>query len=192
MHTMDSTIERHIIRAAVALAAASSHGHTAEIIADVRDEAAQLIGLCARGQVTRDDVRAWCDDATSLLARVATTGAMGEEPMLVASAAVLRLRLSVTRTVTAESEKKSRPSSPAKSRTPEESKPIPVELSENQQKVVAFVADHPSSRSKEIIDGLSSVLSARSVKRYLSELTTLKVVQRTALGDGGVVYAVKH
>ena len=52
---MESVIERQVIRAAVAVAAASAHGRSAEAIADLRDEATQLIGtLGGIGELARE------------------------------------------------------------------------------------------------------------------------------------------
>jgi len=187
---MESMIQRQAIRAAVALASASTLGQTPEVIADLRDEAAQLIGLCVHPSASPDELRGWCEDATALVSRLVAAGSIPEEQVLQVSAAVLRLKLAVSRAKVAVLEKKSHAPSPAK-RAAEEPKREPVVLGDNQKKVVAYITDHPDVRTKDIIDAHAGTFSARSIKRYLAELVSLGVIRRTELAEGGVTYSVK-
>lgn len=184
---MESIIERQAIRTAVALAAASSHGQSPEVIADLRDEAVNLIGLCVHASSGAEEIRVWCDGATALVTRLVSTGSIPEEQVLQVSAAVLRLRLASARASSA-LEKKSH-SVPTKKA--EEPRPAPVKLGENQRKVVDFLAEHPGIRAKDLVVALGATFSPRSVKRYLAELASLNVIRRSTLEDGGVAYSVR-
>ena len=172
---MDSTIERQAIRAAVALAAASAHGTSAEVIADLRDEAAQLISLCASPATAPDTLRTWCDDAGTLVTRLVTAGGIPEEQVLQVSAAVLRLRLAAARVATSVADAKEQTGSGRK--TADE--PKPVKLNANLKRVRDYIGEHPGVRTKDVVDGLTGTFSARSVKRYLAELVSLSVVRRS-------------
>jgi len=189
--TMESTIQRQAIRAAVALASASALGQSPEVIADLRDEASQLIGLCVHPAASPEELRAWCDDATALMSRLVSAGSIPEEQVLHVSAAVLRLKLAVSRVKVSALEKKSHATAPTKKAPVEEPKREPVVLGDNLKQVVAYIAEHPAARTKDIIDTLAGVFSARSVKRYLAELVSLGVVRRTELAEGGVTYSVR-
>jgi hypothetical protein len=188
---MESTIQRQAIRAAVALASASALGQSPEVIADLRDEAAQLIGLCMHPMATPDELRVWCDDATTLMSRLVTAGSIPEEQVLQVSAAVLRLKLAVSRVKVSVLEKKSHNALPSKRASAPEPKPEPIVLGDNQKKVADHIIGHPGTRTKDIVDAFAGTFSARSIKRYLSELVSLGVVRRKALADGGVEYSVR-
>ena len=187
-------IERQAIRAAIALAAASSHGRSPEVIADLRDESSQLMGLCVRGAIALRELQSWCDDATALVQRLAAAEALPDEQALHASAAVLRLRLATTRAIVSEAERLTKvtvSAAPGKRTVAEQVKREPVKLTGNLQVLAKYLKENPDARTKDIIAALSGVFSPRSIKRYLSELVALHAVSRRESGDGGVLYALQ-
>lgn len=187
----DSIIERQTIRAALALAVASAHGQTADAIADMRDEAAQLIGLCVHDSGTPDIMRQWCDDASALVERLSSDGYLPRRPAASAAAAILRLRLAVVR----KSASEVRLADAARVRIEKKKTAQPVVrpkiiVEGNQQVVMEFIAAHPDIRTKDITGALGSTLSSRTVKRCLKELCDAGLLHRTKLDDRSVLYRV--
>lgn len=187
----DSIIERQAIRAALALAVASAHGQVAEAIADLREEAAQLIGICIKNSVLPQDLRQWCDGASVLVERLSADGTLPRRPALTASAAILRLRLAVvSRTA---SDKNGESDSPAQTEKKQvvQSPTVPqIPVGINQKKVMEFIEGHPDIRTKTLIDSLNGTLSPRTVKRCLKELCDAGLLRRTRLEDSSVTYRV--
>lgn len=184
---METIVERQAIRVALALAAASVQGQTPDAVADLRDEAAYLIGVCIKDGGNADVLRRWCDDATELMHRLVERGVLPESVALEAAAAVLRFRLAVVQQM------------PPVIIAPKEAVPRVVKkaqalpragASESQKAVREFIAQHPDVRTKDLLEGLSNMLSTRTVKRCLKELSDAHVVQRTEHADGGVSYRV--
>lgn len=191
----DSIIERQAIRAALALAVASAHGQVADAIADLRDEAAQLIGLCIGGGSTPDSIRQWCDGAIALVERQSVDGYIPRRSALSASAAILRLRLVAVRSpvqpattasvadgdATADAEKKKIARSTARQ---------VVKLEGNQKTVMGCIESHPDIRTKDLVDALKGTLSPRTIKRCLKELCNAGLLHRTKQDDRSVLYRV--
>jgi hypothetical protein len=173
-------IEQQAIRAALSLAAASAHAQTPDSIADMREEAAQLISLCIHKTQDTLPFHVWCDSATELLQRISGTDSLPEQEALRVSAAILRLRLVVARSPKPVER-------PKKQTTAQEKK---GDVHGNQKKIMAFIVEHPDIRAKDLIQGLSGALSPRTIKRCLKELTDTGAVQRTELAEGGVSYRV--
>lgn len=190
---MQSILERQAIRTAVALAAASAHGQSPQAIADIRDEAMQLIAYCTmHPSITPEELGAWCDDAAALMQRLGASGALPDEQVLQASAAILRLRLAVTRVALGAGEpkdNKARSASRDNTGTPPPQRK--VKLAENLKKVAGYIQEHPDIRSKELIEHFSGVFSSRSIKRYVAELLVLKVIHRKEIEDGSIAYTTK-
>lgn len=184
---MESIVERQAIRAALALAAASAQGQSPDAIADMRDEAAHLIGMCIKDHESAEVLRCWCDDATELMHRLVEHGTLSESAALGVAAAVLRFRLVVAQqmppVIPAPKEiglhgaKKARALSKAG-------------VSESQKIVREFISQHSDIRTKDLIDALSNTLSTRTIKRCLKELSDTHILRRTAHADGGVSYNV--
>ena len=188
---MDSTVERQAIRAAVALASASSRAATPEAIADLREEASQLIGLCIR-QTGADALRAWCAEASDMLTRLSEEDALPQPLLLAASAAVLHLRLGAARLPTPAVAATPSGTGNARRRSAHTATPRPAAIGGNKRKVVQFITEHPDIRTKDLVDGLKGTLSPRSIKRYLKELVASGAIRRSETGDGGVAYSVSQ
>ncbi len=187
----DSIIERQAIRAALALAVASAHGQVADAIADMRDEATQLIGLCIRDDGAPDAMRQWCDGASVLVERLSVDGYLPRRPALSAAAAILRLRLAVTRKLIPDVRRAS--DAPARAAKKKIVLPVvrtPVTVEGNQKVVLEFITGHPDIRTKDLIDSFGGTLSSRTVKRCLKELSSAGVLHRTRGDDGSVLYRV--
>lgn len=185
----DRIIERQAIRAALALAVASAHGQAVDGIADMRDEAAQLIGLCV-GEFAPDEVRQWCDDASSLVERLSSDGTLPRRAALSASAAILRLRLAVARKpVPAVSDNPDTPARASKKKIVRAAAPS-VKVGGNQKVVLEYIAGHPDARTKDIIDSFNGSLSSRTIKRCLKDLSDAGVVKRIRQDDRSVLYRV--
>jgi len=186
----DSIIERQAIRAALALAVASAHGQVADAIADMRDEAAQLIGLCVHEGGAHDAIRLWCDDASALVERLSSDGYLPRRSALSASAAILRLRLAVARKPVPDV--CSTPDAPTRTAKKKMVQPVvpPVKVEGNQKVVMEFIAAHPDIRTKDLTDSLKGIFSPRTVKRCLKELCDAGVLHRTKLDDRSVLYRV--
>ncbi len=71
---------------------------------------------------------------------------------------------------------------------PKNTQPRNLKESSNKEKIFNFIKRSPNSRTKEII-GEFNVLSERTVKRNLKELTTEGLVRKFAK-DNGVYYSV--
>lgn len=186
----DRIIERQAIRAALTLAAASAHGVSPDAIADMRDEAGQLIGLCINEGGSSDAVRSWCDEASLLMERLSTDGDLPRSFALGAIAAILRLRLAV-----AQKTPLHRPGAGVHARTPKkkivQSPTVPqIAVAGNQKIVMEYIAGHPDIRTKNLIDSLNGSLSPRTLKRCLKELCDAGLLKRTRQNDRGVVYRV--
>ena len=187
----DSNIERQAIRAALALAVASAHGQVADAIADLRDEAAQLIGLCIKENSSADVVRQWCDGASALVERLSADGYLPRRPALSASAAILRLRLAVAHKPATEVRRAVDVPARIVKKKIVRSVSAPMPSVQGKQKVVMeFIAAHPDVRTKNLIDELGATLSPRTIKRCLKELSNAGVLKRTRLEDRSVVYRV--
>lgn len=191
----DSSIERQAIRTALALAVASAHGQVADAIVDMRDEATQLIGLCIRDGSTPDAMRQWCDGASVLVERLSADGYLPRRPALSAAAAILRLRLAVTRKPIADVRplRQSADDGPARTAKKKIVPPVvrpPVTVEGNQKVVLEFIAGHPDIRTKNLIDSFGGTFSSRTVKRCLKELCSAGVLHRTRGDDGSVLYRV--
>ena len=186
----DSIIERQAIRAALALAVASAHGQVADAIADMRDEAAQLIGLCVH-DCAPDAMRLWCDDASALVERLSSDGHLPRHPALRVATAILRRRLAVVRKPVADAHLTS--DALASTEKKKTIQPIvrPAATVEGNQKVVMeFIAAHPDIRTKDLTDALKGTFSSRTVKRCLKELCDAGLLHRTKQDDRSVVYRV--
>ncbi len=191
----DSIIERQAIRAVLALAVASAHGQIADAIAEMRDEAAQLIGLCVHEGAAPDAMRQWCDDASALVERLSSDGYLPRRPAASAAAAILRLRLTVAR----KSATDARPLRPSADDSParaEKKKGVPpvvqpsITVEGNQKVVMGYIASHPDIRTKDLADSLKGTLSPRTVKRCLKELCNAGLLHRTKQDDRSVLYRV--
>ncbi|MEK7637919.1 MAG: BlaI/MecI/CopY family transcriptional regulator [Patescibacteria group bacterium] len=185
----DSIIERQAIRAALALAVASAHGQAADAIADMRDEAVQLIGLCIKSSDETDVIRLWCDDASALIERLSSDGYLPRRSALSAAAAVLRLRLAVARKSVSADRDDAPAQKPKKKIASPATKP-PVSVVGNQKVVMDYVSEHPEIRTKDLIDALKKSLSPRTVKRCLKELCDADALHRTRQDDRSVSYRV--
>lgn len=187
----DSIIERQAIRAALALAVASAHGQVADAIADMRDEAAQLISLCIGSSGTPDLIRQWCDDAAALVERQSVDGYIPRRFALSASAAILRLRLAVAcRPVPEVHQESNAAMREAKKKTAQPVVRPVIKLEGNQKVVMEYIAGHPDIRTKDLTDSLKSNLSPRTIKRCLKELCDAGVLHRTKQDDRSVLYRV--
>jgi hypothetical protein len=178
---IEGTIEQQAIRAALALAAASSRARTPDSIADMREEATQLIGLCIHKTEEYIPFHAWCDNAVALLERASSSDALPEQEVLRASAAVLRLRLIVSRYMQQNTEKQKKHV---------EVKEKKVVFDKKEKRILEFISEHPDIRTKNLVAGLASELSARTIKRCLKVLIDSGSLQRAKLEDGGVSYRV--
>ena len=186
----DSIIERQAIRAALALAIASAHAQTPDAIADMRDEAAQLIGLCIKESGEPDAIRQWCEDASVFIERLSSDGYLPRRSALTAGAAILRLRLAVVRISGSSTRASDVPVRAAKKKVVQQ-KIVPIVLPEgNQKTVMEFIAAHPDIRTKDLVDALKGSLSPRSIKRCLKELLGAGLLHRKKLDDGSVLYRV--
>jgi|GEM_PF-3723834 len=191
---MDSTLERQAIRVAVALAASSTHGKTAEAISDVRDESTHLMSLCMQEDTTPHQLCAWCDDVTALIERLVASDAFDRGHALNAIAGILRLRLTVIRLVQEIDERTAKKSGTASGEhTAQVLAPEPqvIVLTDNAQKVLEYIQSNPGVRTKELVESFAKTFSPRSTKRYIAELLEAKVVRRKELEGRGVVYIAR-
>jgi hypothetical protein len=173
----ESITERQAIRAALTLAAASAHGRTPDAVADLREEASQLIGLCIKDGSAADGLLQWCDDAAALIRRLASDDCLPQQPALNAETAVLRFRLAVVRQP-----------QPAHIMKEPPTKKIHVVVEGGKKKLLDFIASHPNMRTSALVTARAGELSSRSIKRFLKELLVAGAVRRTKLEDGGVAY----
>ena len=189
---MEAPLERQAIRLAITLAAASTHGATAEVIADVREAAAHLVTLCVRSIGSPDELVRWCDDTIALIERAVIAGSLDDEHALPVTANILRFRLLATQQLVqrdAQVPKKS-PASQVADATDVAAKPKPKTLSPNARKVYEYIRSNPEVRTMALIENFSTIFSARSTKRYLAELLEKNFVERQQLDDGGMAYRV--
>jgi hypothetical protein len=176
---METIIERQVIRAALAFAVASAEAQSPDAIADMRDEAAHLIGSCLKDGGSPEVLRQWCDDAMALVQRLTSGGTLPEQAALGASAAILRLKL-----VVAQHTEQPRP-------VPKKIRALPKTDTTGSSKVLTeFIKQHPGMRTKDVIASLTGTLSTRTIKRYLAELGTSGALRRTKHEDGSVSYSV--
>jgi hypothetical protein len=187
----ERTLERQAIRAALALAAASAHGRTPEAIADMREEAGELlefwVGDYGAERNDRDALCRWCDDSIAMVQRLSSAGSVSEQFALNAAAAILRFRLAVVH-----QRPKPAPHTPSKTVTPRTAKKNSTSESvqKKQRMVFDYIAQHPNMRTKDLVEALEKSLSIRTMKRCLKELVASGTLRRAKLDDGGVSYSV--
>ena len=187
---MEAPLERQAIRLAIQLAAASSHGVTPEVIADLRDEATHLMTLCVRTTSSSDELVRWCDDVVALIDRAVGAQALQNEHALSLTASILRFRLLASQII-AETEsrtKKTSSSTATHDSTSLAPKPEPAPLTANAKQVYEHIRANPEVRTKDLIEAFGATFSTRSTKRYLAELLEKNLVQRHELDDGGMAY----
>ncbi len=179
----DTLFERQALRVALALAAASGYGNTPDAIADMREEAIQIIDMCVRVPADGEMVQHWCDDVVGMLNRFISVGAVHESAALRAIASVLRFRLCISKSIQGASKITS-----SQKKTEKPKRTIP--LQKTALSVLAYIKEHPQIRAKEIVGALQGALSERTVKRSLKDLAELGRVRRIRHADGGVSYIV--
>ena len=143
---MDSILERQAIRVAVALAAVSGHGKTAQIIADMRDESTHLISLCLQGSTTPHQICAWCDDISDRIGRAVARGDFDDQSVLDTVMMILRLRLIATRLARQIDDRVTKKPSNSGDVQIRELQQSVASLTENAQKVFEHIKNNPDVR----------------------------------------------
>lgn len=186
---MEQSLERQVVRTASALVVASVHTTSTELIVEMRDRAFYALSLRLKEAGCLEELALWCRDAGDLLQEALDARVISADVGARTLALILKLRLSVLRSVTAELRMfVKNAGDPAMKKQPQQDPPPKITLTENTKKVLEYIKSNKDIRTKELIDHFTKQFSSRSTKRYLSELLAQKILQRRVHPDGGVSY----